>query len=172
MVNLLPELLEPCVELIRGNIKPMSMFAGLDASHAGAMCVGYHTPAADYGVLAHTTNGFAFASVPLSGHTSVIIAPVACQNRCGVGPACIHIRTARSSLTTSYVASSPTSRSTVAMSRIVMRPRRPASSPAAQVSRSPAPTSCSRAASAKRARKSVFGCAAGSDDNSQLSVIW
>lgn len=67
MVNLLPELLDPRAELIRGNIKPMSMFAGLDASHAGAMCVGYHAPAADYGVLAHTTNGFAFASIRLNG---------------------------------------------------------------------------------------------------------
>lgn len=67
MVNLLPEMLDPRVELIRGNIKPLSMFAGLDASHAGAMCVGWHAPAADYGVLAHTTNGFAFAAVRLNG---------------------------------------------------------------------------------------------------------
>jgi D-amino peptidase len=67
MVNLLPELLDPRVELIRGNIKPFSMFAGLDGSYDGAMCVGYHAPAADYGVLAHTTNGFAFAAIRLNG---------------------------------------------------------------------------------------------------------
>jgi D-amino peptidase len=67
MVNLLPELLDARAELIRGNIKPMSMFAGLDASYAGAMCVGYHAPAADHGVLAHTTNSFAFASIRLNG---------------------------------------------------------------------------------------------------------
>jgi D-amino peptidase len=67
MVNLLPELLDARAELIRGNIKPMSMFAGLDASFDGAMCVGYHAPAAEYGVLAHTTNDFAFAAIRLNG---------------------------------------------------------------------------------------------------------
>lgn len=67
MVNLLPEMLDPRAELIRGNIKPFSMFAGLDGSFDGAMCVGYHAPAAEHGVLAHTTNGFAFASVRLNG---------------------------------------------------------------------------------------------------------
>ena len=67
MVNLLPELLDPRAELIRGNIKPFSMFAGLDGSYDGAMCVGYHAAAADHGVLAHTTNGFAFASIRLNG---------------------------------------------------------------------------------------------------------
>ena len=70
MVNLLPELLDARVELIRGNIKPMSMFAGLDGSFDGAMCVGYHAAAADYGVLSHTTNGFAFASVRLNGEVA------------------------------------------------------------------------------------------------------
>ena len=67
MVNLLPDLLDPRAELIRGNIKPFSMFCGLDASYAGAMCVGYHAAGADFGVLAHTTNSFAFASVQLNG---------------------------------------------------------------------------------------------------------
>ena len=66
MVNLLPELLDPRAELIRGAIKPFSMFAGLDETYAGAMCVGYHAAAADDGVLAHT-NSFAFASIRLNG---------------------------------------------------------------------------------------------------------
>ncbi len=67
MVNLLPEVLDPRAELIRGNIKPLGMFAGLDSSYAGAMCIGYHAAAADYGVLAHTTSSLAFASIRLNG---------------------------------------------------------------------------------------------------------
>lgn len=70
MVNLLPELLDPRAELIRGNVKPMGMFAGLDASYAGAMCIGYHAPAGEHGVLSHTTNGFAFGSVLLNGEAA------------------------------------------------------------------------------------------------------
>ncbi len=67
MVNLLPELLDPRAELIRGNVKPMGMFAGLDANYAGAMCVGYHAPAGGHGVLSHTTHGLAFSSILLNG---------------------------------------------------------------------------------------------------------
>jgi D-amino peptidase len=67
MVNILPERLDPRAELIRGNIKHAGMFAGLDESYAGVMCLGYHAAAADYGVLAHTTNDFAFAAVRLNG---------------------------------------------------------------------------------------------------------
>lgn len=65
MVNLLPGELDPRAELIRGNIKPFSMFAGLDESYAGAMCVGYHAPAGDFGVLAHT-NSFVFTEIRLN----------------------------------------------------------------------------------------------------------
>lgn len=67
MTNILPDLLDPRAELIRGNIKPAGMFAGLDASFAGVMCLGYHGAAADYGVLAHTTSDFAFAGIRLNG---------------------------------------------------------------------------------------------------------
>jgi D-amino peptidase len=67
MVNLLPELLDPRADLTRGNIKMMSMFEGLDPSYAGAMCVGYHAPGADHGVLAHTVSSHAFAEVFLNG---------------------------------------------------------------------------------------------------------
>ena len=70
MINLLPELLDSRAELIRGNIKPMGMFAGLDASYAGAMCVGFHAAAGEHGVLAHTTSGFAFGSVLLNGEVA------------------------------------------------------------------------------------------------------
>ena len=67
MVNLLPEMLDPRADLTRGNIKMMSMFEGLDPSYAGALCVGYHAPGADHGVLAHTVSSHAFAEVFLNG---------------------------------------------------------------------------------------------------------
>jgi D-amino peptidase len=67
MVNLVSDLLDPRAELIRGQLKPACMFAGLDASFAGAMCVGYHAAAGDHGVLAHTTSSYAFAGVRLNG---------------------------------------------------------------------------------------------------------
>lgn len=66
MVNLLPEELDPRAELIRGNIKPMGMFAGLDDSFAGAMCVGYHAAAGDHGILAHTNSG-TFTGIRVNG---------------------------------------------------------------------------------------------------------
>ena len=67
MINLLPDLLDPRAELIRGQIKPGSMFAGLDDSYAGAMCVGYHAAAGDNGVLAHTYSTRDFTAVRLNG---------------------------------------------------------------------------------------------------------
>jgi D-amino peptidase len=70
MTNILPDLLDPRAELIRGNIKPAGMFAGLDDSFAGVMCLGYHAGAADYGVLAHTTSDFAFAGIRLNGQAA------------------------------------------------------------------------------------------------------
>jgi D-amino peptidase len=67
MINILPDLLDPRAELIRGNIKPGGMFAGLDDSYSGAMCLGYHAAAAEHGVLAHTTSSLAFAAIRLNG---------------------------------------------------------------------------------------------------------
>lgn len=67
MINLIPDQLDPRAELIRGQIKPGSMFAGLDDSYAGAMCVGYHAGAGDYGVLAHTYSTRDFTAVRLNG---------------------------------------------------------------------------------------------------------
>ncbi len=69
MVNLLPEELDPRAELIRGNIKPLGMFAGLDEGFAGAMCVGYHAAAGDHGVLAHTNSGV-FTAIRLNGEAT------------------------------------------------------------------------------------------------------
>ncbi|MCB8878128.1 M55 family metallopeptidase [Acidisoma silvae] len=67
MTNILPDLLDPRAELIRGNIKHAGMFAGLDHTYSGVICLGYHAGAADFGVLAHTTSDFAFAAIRLNG---------------------------------------------------------------------------------------------------------
>jgi len=67
MVNIIAELLDPRAELILGRPKPMSMFAGLDASFAAVFCTGYHAGAGRHGVLSHTVNGFAFAAIRLDG---------------------------------------------------------------------------------------------------------
>ncbi|HYG85765.1 MAG TPA: M55 family metallopeptidase [Azospirillum sp.] len=67
MTNLLPEELHPEAALILGKPKPMTMFAGLDAGFAGVMCVGYHGGARRPGVLAHTTNSFAFGRITVNG---------------------------------------------------------------------------------------------------------
>jgi D-amino peptidase len=53
--NLLIEELHAPAELISNNIKPMGMMAGLDASYAAAIFIGYHAKAGSAeGVLAHT----------------------------------------------------------------------------------------------------------------------
>lgn len=67
MTNILPDLLDPRAELIRGNIKHAGMFAGLDDGYAGVICLGYHAGAADFGVLGHTTSDFAFAAIRING---------------------------------------------------------------------------------------------------------
>jgi D-amino peptidase len=66
MRNLLPDELDPRAELISGKPKPLSMFEGLNTNHAGVICLGYHARAREAGVLAHTTNGFAFGRIWLN----------------------------------------------------------------------------------------------------------
>lgn len=67
MRNLLPDELDPRAELILGKPKPLNMFEGLTREHAGVFCLGYHARARAEGVLAHTTNGFAFSRIRLNG---------------------------------------------------------------------------------------------------------
>jgi D-amino peptidase len=67
MRNLLPDELDPRAELISGKPKPLNMFEGLTREHAGVICLGYHARARAAGVLAHTTNGFAFGRIRLNG---------------------------------------------------------------------------------------------------------
>ena len=67
MANLQPDLVHPAADLILGRPKLFSMFAGLEADHAVVFCIGYHASATHFGVLAHTTNGFAFRRVEVDG---------------------------------------------------------------------------------------------------------
>jgi D-amino peptidase len=67
MVNIIPEMLHPAAELILGRPKKFNMAAGLDESFDLLFFTGHHASAAQYGVLAHTTNGFAFRTIKLNG---------------------------------------------------------------------------------------------------------
>lgn len=67
MTNLLPDLLHPAADLILGKPKPMNMACGLDGSFDLFCMTGHHSRAGGGGVLAHTTNGFAFAEVRVNG---------------------------------------------------------------------------------------------------------
>lgn len=68
--NLLIEDLHAPAELISNNIKPMGMMAGLDASYAAAIFIGYHAKAGSAeGVLAHTGNGSTIADLRINGRS-------------------------------------------------------------------------------------------------------
>lgn len=62
-LNILPEALDPRAELILGRPKPHGMCAGLEAGFDAVFFTGYHSGAGQHGVLSHTINGFAFASI-------------------------------------------------------------------------------------------------------------
>ncbi len=66
-INLLPDLMDPRAELILGRPKRAGMFAGLEADHAGAICIGYHAGASRHGVLAHTVDGAVYAAIRVNG---------------------------------------------------------------------------------------------------------
>jgi D-amino peptidase len=66
-INLLPNLMDKRAELILGRPKRAGMFCGLDASYAGAMGVGYHAGASQFGVLAHTVDGAVYAALRVNG---------------------------------------------------------------------------------------------------------
>jgi D-amino peptidase len=67
MTNLLPERLHPAADLILGKPKPMNMACGLTDDFDLMCLVGHHSMAGKGGVLAHTTNGFAFREVRVNG---------------------------------------------------------------------------------------------------------
>lgn len=53
MNNILIDQLHPEAQLITGEVKPLSMMQGLDKTYAGAMFVGYHARAGQFGVMSH-----------------------------------------------------------------------------------------------------------------------
>ncbi|SBW05965.1 putative D-aminopeptidase [uncultured Alphaproteobacteria bacterium] len=67
MINLLPDRLDPRARAIQGKPKPFNMFAGLADGTAAILCTGFHAPAGDFGVLAHTTSSLSFRAVELDG---------------------------------------------------------------------------------------------------------
>lgn len=67
MTNIVPELLDARADLILGKPKPFNMAAGLSRGFDALFLVGHHAGASGFGVLAHTTNSFAFREVRLAG---------------------------------------------------------------------------------------------------------
>lgn len=65
--NLLADELDPRAELIQGKPRRLGMMAGVDQAMDGVLMVGWHARAKTTGVLAHTSNSFAFARVWLGG---------------------------------------------------------------------------------------------------------
>jgi D-amino peptidase len=65
--NLLADELDPRAQLIQGKPRQLGMMAGVDQGVAGVLMIGWHARAKTRGVLAHTTNSFAFARVWLGG---------------------------------------------------------------------------------------------------------
>jgi len=66
--NLLIDALDPRAQLIQGKPRLLGMMAGVDQGVAGVLMIGWHSRAKSRGVLAHTSNSFAFARVWLGGH--------------------------------------------------------------------------------------------------------
>jgi D-amino peptidase len=68
MRNLLPDLLHPAADLVRGRPKAMGMLEGLDDSFDAAICVGYHARAGVLGVLSHSFMGHEIEDMWLDEH--------------------------------------------------------------------------------------------------------
>ena len=66
--NLLIDALDPRAQLIQGKPRMLGMMAGADPSVDGVLMIGWHARSKSRGVLAHTSNSFAFARVWLGGH--------------------------------------------------------------------------------------------------------
>ena len=65
--NLLADELDPRAQLIQGKPRTLGMMAGVEQGVAGVLMIGWHARAKTRGVLAHTSNSFAFARVWLGG---------------------------------------------------------------------------------------------------------
>ncbi len=67
MRNLLPDLLHPAAELVRGRPKPMHMLEDLDGGFGAVLFVGYHGRAGALGVLSHSYMGHEIEDMWLDG---------------------------------------------------------------------------------------------------------
>jgi D-amino peptidase len=66
--NMPPDVLDPRAQVVQGKPRYLSMVAGVEHGGVDALCmVGYHSRAQGRGILAHTINSFAFASVSVGG---------------------------------------------------------------------------------------------------------
>ncbi|HEY0201056.1 MAG TPA: M55 family metallopeptidase, partial [Burkholderiaceae bacterium] len=66
--NLQPDVLDARAQAIQGKPRYLSMVAGVEQPDVAGVCmVGYHARAHAAGILAHTINSFAFASVAFNG---------------------------------------------------------------------------------------------------------
>jgi D-amino peptidase len=65
--NLLADELDSRAQLIQGKPRQLGMMAGVDQGVDGVLMIGWHSRAKSRGVLAHTTNSFAFSRVWLGG---------------------------------------------------------------------------------------------------------
>lgn len=65
--NLLADEIDARAQLIQGKPRLLGMMAGVDQGIDGVLMIGWHARAKSRGVLAHTSNSFAFARVWLGG---------------------------------------------------------------------------------------------------------
>jgi D-amino peptidase len=65
--NMPAELLDPRAQFVLGKPRHLGMMAGVDQGVDAVCMVGYHSRAQGRGILAHTTNSFAFARVLFDG---------------------------------------------------------------------------------------------------------
>jgi D-amino peptidase len=65
--NMPADLLDPRARAIQGKPRHLGMMAGVDLGIDAVCLVGYHSRAHGRGILAHTINGFAFASITING---------------------------------------------------------------------------------------------------------
>ncbi|MBO9429646.1 M55 family metallopeptidase [Sulfitobacter sp. R18_1] len=67
MRNMIAEELDYRAELVSGKPRPLSMIQGLTEAYSGVVLIGYHGAAGEFGVLAHTISGLAFAEIRMNG---------------------------------------------------------------------------------------------------------
>lgn len=67
MRNIIAEDLDPRARLISGKPRPLTMIDGITDEYAGALLIGYHAAADNYGTLSHTISGIAFRRIEMNG---------------------------------------------------------------------------------------------------------